>query len=85
MLCVMKVLELKTSLQRVRASNERRRVKLSERWASRAAVAAAEREGAAERQRAFGRQLEKDVDALEEKLAGLERQVGSTALYSYLL
>lgn len=68
------MLELKTNLQRVRASNERRREKLSERWAARAAIAAEERDAAADRQRSFSRQLENDVNALEEKLGGLERQ-----------
>lgn len=58
----------------MRASNERRRAKLSERWASRVEAAEIEKKEAAERQRAFGRQLEKDVGALEEKLGGLERQ-----------
>lgn len=70
-----KVLEFKTNLQRVRASNERRRAKLSQRWGARAAAAAAERGAAAERQRAFTRQLEADVDNMEEKLGALERQV----------
>ncbi|CBN78213.1 hypothetical protein Esi_0103_0077 [Ectocarpus siliculosus] len=70
------VLDLKTNLQRVRASNERRRAKVSERWAARMAAAAEERAAAADRHRAFARQLKGDVDALEEKLGGLERQVG---------
>ncbi|CAM9187584.1 unnamed protein product, partial [Ectocarpus sp. 13 AM-2016] len=68
------VLDLKTNLQRVRASNERRRAKVSERWAARMAAAAEERAAAADRHRAFARQLKGDVDALEEKLGGLERQ-----------
>ena len=68
------VLELKMNLQRVRASNERRRAKLSERWTAKATAAAEGRRAAAERQRVFARQLEGDVDALEEKLGGLERQ-----------
>ncbi|CAM9492841.1 unnamed protein product, partial [Ectocarpus fasciculatus] len=68
------VLDLKTNLQRVRASNERRRAKVSERWAARTAAAAGERAAAADRHRAFARQLKGDVDALEEKLGGLERQ-----------
>lgn len=69
-----KVLELKTALQRVRASNERRTAKLLERWAARAAAAAAERRETVERQRRFTRKLENDVDDMEEKLGGLERQ-----------
>ncbi|CAM9308244.1 unnamed protein product [Ectocarpus sp. 12 AP-2014] len=68
------VLDLKTNLQRVRASNERRRAKVSGRWAARMAAAAVERAAAADRHRAFARQLKGDVDALEEKLGGLERQ-----------
>lgn len=68
------VLDLKTNLQRVRASNERRRAKVSERWVARTAAAAEERRAAAERHRIFARQLKGDVDALEGKLGGLERQ-----------
>ncbi|CAM9346410.1 unnamed protein product, partial [Laminaria digitata] len=68
------VLELKMNLQRVRASNERRRAKLQERWTARATATAEGKRAAAERQRVFARQLEGDVDALEEKLGGLERQ-----------
>ncbi|CAB1097565.1 unnamed protein product [Ectocarpus sp. CCAP 1310/34] len=74
------VLDLKTNLQRVRASNERRRAKVSERWAARMAAAAEERAAAADRHRAFARQLKGDVDALEEKLGGLERQASRFAL-----
>lgn len=38
-------------------------------------AAAAQREEATERQRVFARQLEKDVENMEEKLGALERQV----------
>lgn len=38
-------------------------------------MAAVEREGSAEQQRRFARQLEKDVADMEDKLTGLERQV----------
>lgn len=69
------VLDLKTNLQRVRVSNERRRAKVSERWMARTVAAAEERRTAAERHRTFARQLKADVDALEGKLGGLERQV----------
>lgn len=69
------MLDLKTNLHRVRASNERRRAKVSERWMARTAAAAEESKAAAERQRDFARQLKRDVDGLEGKLGGLERQV----------
>ena len=69
------MLDLKTNLQRVRASNERRRVKVSERWMTRTTAAAEDSKAAAERQRDFARQLKHDVDDLEGKLGGLERQV----------
>jgi len=68
------VLDLKTSLQRLRASNEHRRAKVLERWTARTAAAAEDRKAAAERHREFARQLKGDVDALEGKLGGLERQ-----------
>lgn len=42
---------------------------------ARTAAAAAESEAAAERQRDFARQLKRDVDDMEGKLGGLERQV----------
>lgn len=70
-----KVLELKTKLQRVRTSNERRAAKLFQRWSERASAAAVEREAVADRQRSFVRQLENDVEGMEEKLGALERQV----------
>ncbi|CAN0008985.1 unnamed protein product, partial [Scytosiphon promiscuus] len=68
------VLDLKTNLHRVRASNERRREKLIERWKARIAAATDEKKAAAERQRTFARQLNADVESLEGKLGGLERQ-----------
>ena len=69
-----KVLDLKTNLQRLRTSNEHRRSKVLERWTSRVAAAAEDKKAAAERHREFARQLKGDVDALEGKLGGLERQ-----------
>lgn len=45
-----------------------------ERWTARTAAAAEDRKAAAERHREFARQLKGDVDALEGKLGGLERQ-----------
>lgn len=71
----MQVLDLKTNLQRVRVSNERRRAKVSERWIARAAATAEDSKAAVERQRGFARQLKRDVDELEGKLSGLDRQV----------
>lgn len=73
----LQVLELKTHLQRVRASNDRRRAKLSERWIGRVKAAAMEKEAAEERHRGFAGKLYKDVEDLEEKLGGLERQVST--------
>ncbi|CAN0447354.1 unnamed protein product, partial [Discosporangium mesarthrocarpum] len=70
-----KVIELKTSLHRLRVSNERRRAKLEDRWASKAAAATRGREEAIERQRGYARQLENDIEAMAKTLVRLERQV----------
>lgn len=78
LLLELKVLELKTALQKVRAANDRRTAKQMEHWVSRSASAAVERQEATERQKLFSRKLEKDVDDMEEKLAVLERQVRTT-------
>lgn len=55
---------------------------MSERWVTRTVEAAEERRAVAERQRNFARQLKADVDALEGKLGGLERQVFSTCYFA---
>ncbi|CAM9505191.1 unnamed protein product, partial [Chrysoparadoxa australica] len=63
------------SHNRLRQSNERRSEKLAARWEARLATQVADHDKALERLRGFSRQLDGDVEGLQDKVEALGRQV----------